>query len=129
MGMYFDWDIYEDWPLFQKKSVQPTQYIVPAIDVYETENEYLVSAELPGFRKEDIKVSVQNGILKITAKSKHVNKMKKKGQIICKERQYGNFVRNFSLGSLVKEGSIKANYKYGVLSLNIPKKEEANLKV
>lgn len=122
-----EWD--DDWPFFQNSMFRHAERVPPAIDVHETEDEYLVSAELPGLKKEDIKVSIQNGVLTINAESKFEAKKEKKGRIIRQERQYGNIVRSLSLGSVVKEESIKADYKNGVLSLRIPKKEEAKPKV
>lgn len=123
----FDWD--EDWPFFKNSAMMRSERMVPAIDVHETENEYLVSAELPGMKKEDIKVSIQNGVLSINAESKQESKVDKDGRIIRQERRYGSLVRTLSLGSEVKDDSVKAEYKDGVLKLCIPKKEEAKPKV
>ncbi len=102
--------------------------LVPAVDIHETENEYLVRAELPGVRKEDIEVSMQNGLLTINAESRSETEEKKGGRVIRQERRYGKWVRSMRLGAHVDDKRIKAAYKDGVLELTLPKAEEVKPK-
>ena len=86
-------------------------------DVIDKGSHYLLSTDLPGFDKEDINVSVENGYLKITAK----NEKKSEGNsYVYRERSSGTFVRAFTLNN-VDEDNITAEYKNGVLTVNLPK--------
>lgn len=96
----------------------------PAIDIHETETGYEVTAELPGVKKEDLAVSIKDGVLTINAETKYEHEEKKKGRLIRQERRYGKFVRSMQLGNDVAEDDIKADYKDGVLHLILPKVEE-----
>ena len=91
-------------------------------DVHEHEDHYEVDIDLPGFKKEDITLELQNGYLTVTA-SKGLDKDEttKKGKIIRQERWAGTMQRSFYVGD------IGAKLEHGVLSLNIPKKEEKKL--
>ena len=102
--------------------------LVPAIDVSETENEYLIKAEIPGVKKEDVNVSVQDGVLTINAESRYENEEKKDGRLIRQERRYGKYVRSMRLGKDVDPDRVKAEYKDGVLELKLPKLEEVKPK-
>ncbi|MGA8261844.1 MAG: Hsp20/alpha crystallin family protein [Arenicellales bacterium] len=100
----------------------------PALDVTETENEYRVRADLPGVKKEDLDISVQDGVLTINAETKYEDEEKKEGRVIRQERRYGKFVRSMRLGDSVDTNKIKADYKDGVLNLVLPKAEEVRPK-
>ncbi len=94
-------------------------------DVRELENAYEADIELPGFKKEDINVSLENGYLTITA-AKGLDKEEKdekKGRVIRSERYVGSLSRSFYVGEEIKEDDIKAKLEHGVLMLTIPKKE------
>ena len=97
---------------------------VPAVDVSENENEYLIKADIPGVRKEDLNVSVQDGILTINAESRYEDEEKKEGRVIRQERRYGKYSRSMRLGKDVDTSNVKAEYKDGVLELTLPKHEE-----
>ena len=101
---------------------------VPAVDVSETENAYRIKAEIPGVRKEDLNVSVHDGILTIEAETKYEDEEKKDGRVIRRERRYGKFSRSIRLGEDVDSTSVKAEYKDGVLDLMLPKLEEVQPK-
>ena len=90
-------------------------------DVKETEEGYEVDVDLPGFRKEDIKLELNNGYLTISTE-KSLEK-EQKGKIIRQERYAGTMQRSFYVGGSITEEDIKAKYENGVLSLLIPKKE------
>jgi len=96
----------------------------PRVDVTERKDHYEVSAELPGIDKKDVEVTLDNGILSISAESKYEDKEEKEGRLIRQERRYGKFVRSFNLGTDVKEKDIKAEFKDGLLKLRVPKVEE-----
>ena len=98
-----------------------------ALDVVEEKEQYVLKADLPGINKEDIKVSVENGILTIEGERKSETEHKDK-QFHRVERSYGRFTRSLNLGSHVDITKIKANYKDGVLELTVPKSEESKPK-
>lgn len=93
-------------------------------DVKETEEAYEVDMDLPGFRKDEIKLELNNGYLTIsTEKSLEKKQEDKGGKILRQERYSGAMQRSFYVGTSLKEEDIRARYENGVLSLTIPKKE------
>lgn len=98
-----------------------------AIDVVEEKEQYVLKADLPGLNKEDIKVSVVNGILTIEGERKSETEQKDK-QVHRMERSYGRFVRSLNVGTNIDTGKIQASYKDGVLQLIVPKVEAAKPK-
>ncbi|MCO4781454.1 MAG: Hsp20/alpha crystallin family protein [Candidatus Cloacimonetes bacterium] len=94
---------------------------MPVVDINETDEDFLVKAELPGVAKEDVKISIDNNILLIKGEKKVESEDQKKHYYEC---SYGSFVRSFTLPQMVKIDEIKADYKNGVLNLKIPKSEE-----
>jgi len=104
-------------------SVERARGLVPATDVVEREHEYVVRAELPGVRKEDIDITVQDGVLTINAESKVEHEEKEGDRIIRQERRYGKYVRSMQLGAQIDQTRVAANYKDGVLELTLPKSE------
>ncbi len=95
----------------------------PPVDIYETQNALLVKAELPEVKREDIDIRLENGVLTIRGQRK-LNEELKNYQCYRMESQYGTFSRSFSLPRTVNAEKIEANYKDGVLSITIPKREE-----
>lgn len=95
----------------------------PRIEVREKDNQYLISAELPGIDKNDVQVTLEDGVLSIEAESHQEDKEEKDGRIIRQERRYGKFVRSFNLGSDIEQGDIDASFKNGILTLTVPKSE------
>ncbi len=99
----------------------------PSVDISETEGEYQIKAEIPDVKKEDVKVTVEDGVLTIQGERKHEKEEKgKKFHRI--ERSYGSFVRTFSLPDVIEEEKVKAEFKDGVLNLHLPKSEKAKPK-
>lgn len=96
----------------------------PRIDLKETDKAYEVSAELPGVKKEDIHLTLNNGILSIEAETKDESKEEKDGKVIRQERRYGKYVRSFNVGAGVRESDIKANFEDGILKVTAPKIQE-----
>ena len=100
----------------------------PTVDIEESDDSYLIKADVPGVDKKDIDVRLENGVLSITGE-KQVEKETGKGtQRHRTERYSGSFARRFTLPGGVKEDKVDATYRDGVLSLLIPKAEEAKPK-
>ena len=93
---------------------------IPAVDVSEDKNQITVKADLPGFKKEDIQLHVNGSILTIRGerKSETDNKEKNYHRI---ERSFGVFERSFDVGTIIDQSKVKANYRDGVLEIDIPK--------
>jgi HSP20 family protein len=104
------------------------QSISPAVDVVERENDFLVRTDLPGIKKEDINVVLEDGVLTISAESKFERDEKNGDRLVRQERHYGRYVRSLRLGTQVDDKKVKANYRDGVLELTLPKAEEAKPK-
>jgi len=99
----------------------------PAVDVYEDQDSLLVKAELPGLRKEDIEISLQDGYLTLSGERKQEEK-REGAEVYRSERRVGRFNRNISLPCSVEADKIKATYNEGVLTVALPKAEEAKPK-
>src|SRR5213080_2599529 len=99
----------------------------PAVDIYETENELAVKADLPDVNPKDLDIRVENNILTIRGERKFEKKVNEENYLRV-ERSYGSFARSFTLANTVNTEAIKADYQNGVLTLSIPKKEEAKPK-
>jgi HSP20 family protein len=99
----------------------------PAVDIYETEHEMVVKADLPDIDPKDLDIRVENNILTIRGERKFEKKVNEDNYLRV-ERAYGSFARSFTLANTVNSDAIKAEYQNGVLTLTIPKKEEAKPK-
>src|SRR5467141_1060742 len=99
----------------------------PAVDIYETEHELVVKADLPDIDPKDLDIRVENNILTIRGERKFEKKVNEDNYLRV-ERAYGTFSRSFTLANTVNADAIKAEYQNGVLTLSIPKKEEAKPK-
>lgn len=95
----------------------------PAVDVYETDEAYVVNAELPGMNKDDIAIDVKDRILTVTGERSHDNDVKDE-RYYRRERSFGRFERSFSLPEGVDSEMIKAEFKNGVLKVSIPRPEK-----
>lgn len=98
------------------------------IDLSEQDGSYLIRAEIPGVRKDDIDVRVDGDQVTISAEIKSEKEEKDKGRVICKERQEGYASRSFTLACPVDDEQADASYKDGVLSLKLPKKAATSTK-
>jgi HSP20 family protein len=99
----------------------------PAVDIYETEQELVVKADLPDVDPKDLDIRVENNILTIRGERKFEKKVNEENYLRV-ERAYGSFARSFTLANTVNTDAIKADYQNGVLTLTIPKREEAKPK-
>jgi HSP20 family protein len=100
---------------------------LPAVDVAEEENEYVVNVELPGVSKDDVKITLESNILTVRGEKKAEKETKDKNYHRM-ERSYGSFQRSFTLPTSVKNDKIDAVYRDGILSITLPKAEEAKPK-
>jgi len=99
----------------------------PSVDISETDTAYLVKAEIPGVKKEDVKVTIQDGMLTIQGERKQEKEEKgKKFHRI--ERSYGSFVRSFRVPDDADENSVKAEFKDGMLNVTLTKSDKAKPK-
>jgi HSP20 family protein len=111
----------------QAKEVMTVADWSPTVDISETEAEYAIKAELPEVKKEDVKVTVEDGVLTLQGERKQEKEEKGK-KYHRVERSYGRFVRSFTLPDSVDESKVKAEYTDGVLHLHLPKSEKAKPK-
>lgn len=95
----------------------------PAVDIVEEEDRYLIKADLPGMAENEIEVKVHDGVLVLSGKREETKEEQKEGGFY-RERRYGSFCRQFTLGSTVDAQKIEASYDKGVLTVSLPKKEE-----
>ena len=101
--------------------------LAPKVDMYEEKDKVVVKAELPGVEKKDIKISVDNDILTIKGEFKKEEKVKNEDYHYS-ERSFGSFARHLRVPSKVDEGKVKANFKDGILEINIPLSKKAKEK-
>ena len=99
----------------------------PRINIEENDNNYEITAEIPGMSKEDIEIDLRGDILTLKGEKKIEEEKKDKNFHLC-ERCYGQFVRTIRLPENAEKDKIDAEYKDGILKLNIPKVEEAKPK-
>lgn len=99
----------------------------PSVDISETNEEFVIKAELPGINKDDVKVAVEDGIVRIQGERKHEKEEKDK-KFHRIERSYGSFLRTFSLPMNVDEAKIQAQFKDGLLTVRLPKSPTAKPK-
>jgi HSP20 family protein len=112
----------------QNEMMTVTQW-VPLVDITEDEKEYLIKTELPEVKKEDVKVSVENGRLSISGERKFEKEEKEKDRKYHRiERSYGSFLRSFTLPDIAKADQVMAEFKDGVLLVHVPKAAKAAAK-
>jgi HSP20 family protein len=114
--MFREWP-FRDWPAARRS-------LAPAMDVHEDDKQYAISVELPGVKREDVHVELQEGMLTIRGE-KSSEREEKKEQRRYTERSYGSFSRSFRLPPDADVERLDASFKNGVLTITIPKTEEA----
>lgn len=115
------------WPQRGSQEVIATGDWAPRVDIAETDKDFSIKAEIPEVKKEDVKVTVENGVLTIRGERKQEKEEKNK-KFHRVERFYGSFTRSFTLPDNVDESKIEASFKDGMLNLQIPKTEETKPK-
>jgi HSP20 family protein len=115
--------------MFKGMFLRPVRFDVDAmpelqikLDVSENSDSYQVSAEMPGVKKEDIKVSVEGNLVRISAEAKKESEEKQGDQVLRSERYYGRLERAFTLDVDLDDTKVDAKYSDGVLKLKLPKK-------
>lgn len=96
----------------------------PSVDIYESEGEIVLEAELPGMKRDDFEVSIENNIITLKGE-KNFEKSEESDSYHRVERAYGSFTRSFSLPRSVSAENTKADFSNGILRVSLPKKEEA----
>ena len=109
------------------KEVMTVAEWAPLVDITEDEKEYLIKAELPEVKKEDVKLTVHDDVLSISGERKYEKEEKGK-KYHRVERSYGSFTRSFTLPEDADAGKVSADYKEGVLKVHLPKSEKAKPK-
>ncbi|GAB1721303.1 MAG: Hsp20 family protein [Nitrospira sp. CR1.1] len=99
----------------------------PLVDITEDEKEYLIKAELPEIKKEDVKLTVQDNVLAISGERKYEKEEKGK-KYHRVERAYGSFLRSFTLPEDADGSKVAAEYKEGILKVHLPKSEQVKAK-
>jgi len=138
------WDLFKNWDPFRElsefqnrlgsffgrapiqkgqESPMPSQWS-PAVDIVEDEKEFVIKAELPEIKKEEVHVTVDNGVLTISGERKFEKEEKNK-RYHSVERSYGSFTRSFSLPEGADPGKVRAEFKDGVLQVHVQKSETA----
>ena len=120
-------NLFDAFDRFERQFFGNTRATLPDFrtDIRETDGQYVLDAELPGFSKEDIHLDLKDGILTISAEHKEDKEEKdEKGNFIRRERRYGSFSRSFDVTGIDAE-NITAAYHNGVLELTLPKQAPA----
>jgi HSP20 family protein len=115
------------WPAVWRRMPALDMGWAPAVEVFEKKDKYVVKAELPGMKEEDIDVSVDGDVLTINGKREAEKEVNEEDYYLC-ERSYGNFSRSISLPSSVDAKKIEATYEDGVLEVSLPKAPETKAK-
>ena len=113
-------------PMFGEAEAS-TRSWAPPVDIYETENDIILKAELPGVDPKDVEVRVEDNTLYLKGERKFEKEVKEQNYHRV-ERSYGSFARSFSLPNSIDSDKVKAEYKDGLLTLTMPKREEAKPK-
>lgn len=117
--------LFEDF--FPETFIEGTKNMVgvwnPVVDIYDTQDTTVIKADLPGMKKEDITISIEGDVLTLTGERSHDDEVKKENYY-RRERAYGMFKREFTLPSTVDHEKITADFKDGVLKIEVPKPEE-----
>lgn len=116
---------FEDLPSMAKNSSYDERSFAPATEITESEDQYLMSFDVPGMKKEDIKIEVDSNMLIVSGERKREISSDKKDKVQRFEKSYGYFKRSFTLPQGIDHNAIQANYENGVLELALPKTAEA----
>lgn len=123
---FFDIDSFFDdfYTPMRKEGAALGNFFTPRVDIHDNQDHYQITAELPGVAKEDLHLSLEDGVLTIEAETRQEDKEEKAGKIIRQERRYGKYTRSFSIGPGVGESDIDAAFENGVLTVKVPKVNE-----
>ncbi len=120
-------DFFDDFPFFNDRGSEKAYGHHAAnlmkTDIRESDSAYTLEIDLPGLRKEDVKVELENGYLTIRAVKQANNDEKSNGRYIRRERFVGSCMRSFYVGEEITQEEIRGEFKHGILTLTIPKRE------
>lgn len=114
--------------LMQNFFEDQTGISMPAVNVVEDNDNFRIEVAAPGLEKKDFRVDLENNVLTISSEKEENNESKEEGRYMRREFSYSSFRRSFSLPASVDAEKIRASHKDGILTLTIPKKEEAKQK-
>lgn len=117
-----DFDLIED--MFRDPFFTNEESKIMKTDIKEKKDKYIIDIDLPGYEKENIKMSIEDGYLTVTASTNTEKEDKEEGKFVRKERYMGSCSRSFYVGDAVENEDIKASFKNGTLKIEIPKKED-----
>lgn len=117
-------DFFEHFYSPAAKSETGNSFFSPRVDINDKGDCYEIIADLPGVDKNDLSVTIEDGVLTIEASTEQEQSEEKEGNVIRKERRSGKYMRSFTLGQDVQEADINASFKNGVLTLQAPKAKE-----
>jgi HSP20 family protein len=116
--------------LFGRSRIEPNQETflladwTPNVDISETDDSYLIKGEIPGVKKEDVKITIENNM--ITLRGERQQEKEEKGEKYHRvERSYGNFMRSFMIPDDADESGVKAEFKDGMINITLPKSAKA----
>ncbi len=125
---FFNDFLNRDWYDWSNQNFSLTNTTIPSVNIKATENEFVVEMAAPGMGKEDFKIDLNNNLLTISSEKQTDNKVDEGENITRREFSYQSFSRSFTLPAIVETDKITAKYFNGILTVNIPKKEEAKPK-
>lgn len=117
-----DFDLFDD--MFRDPFFERGEHKLMKTDIKENENSYVIDIDLPGYDKNDIKIDVEDGYLNVQASMNSEKNEDEKEKFVRRERFYGECSRSFYVGDNIETEDVKASFRNGILSLEIPKKEE-----
>ncbi len=118
------WDDIFDDPFFREPmTFRRQENRIMKTDVKELKDKFEITIDLPGYEKENLDMSIEDGYLTVHAKTSKTNEDKEEGKFVRKERFYGECSRSFYVGDEVTEEDVKASFKNGTLTIDVPKKE------
>lgn len=117
-----EFDLLEDMFDFNP-FIQKEEHKLMKTDIKEKKDKYVIAIDLPGYEKENIKINIEDGYLNIHAETNSEDEENEDEKFVRKERYFGECSRSFYIGENITEEDIKASFKNGTLSLEVPKKE------
>jgi len=124
----FDRFFSNDFEDFNRNNFSNTNTTLPSVNIKENTDSFFVEVAAPGFEKSDFKIELNNDLLTISSEKEFNNEVNDDERISKQEFSYQSFTRSFTLPELVEDEKISAKYENGILSITIPKKEEAKPK-
>ncbi|NOY78442.1 MAG: Hsp20/alpha crystallin family protein [Calditrichaeota bacterium] len=115
----FSLNVKDEEPILPLVEFNDTTTAYPKVDILENKTEFILRAEVPGFKKEELDVVFDDGVLTLMARR---TAEETGGQVLYKERFTGNFVRQFQFSKNIRKDAIRASYRDGVLEIHLPKK-------